>query len=314
MKSRSFLKILARWAILTVLMTVIWILVTSTVQSLLRGSGQSHAGSVSPGEASAYLVAMLAVVSINSAVLAQPILRSRWHGVKLMAVLALTVYVVQFLLGMAEVFFFNVGGKISMTLIHSQLVGGAVFAILYGVISVAVFGKFRARDAEEDDPNTRLSMPLAQALLKIMVLCILIYPLLYFLFGYFVAWQSPSIRQYYSGSTLIRPIGEHFYTLFTGNPAIFGWQILRGLIWILVALPVIRMMKGRPRETALALGLIFALVMNAQLLIPNPVMPAEVRAIHFIETASSNFIWGILIAWLMHRRHKSVADLFKART
>lgn len=37
--------------------------------------------------------------------------------------------------------------------------------------------------------------------------------------------------------------------------------------------------------------------MNAQLLLPNPYMPTDVRLMHAIEITSSNFIWGMVIAF-----------------
>lgn len=62
-------------------------------------------------------------------------------------------------------------------------------------------------------------------------------------------------------------------------------------------------MKGRWQETALALGLLFAVLMNTQLLLPNPYMPETVRMTHLIETASSNFFFGLLVGWLLTQHH-----------
>jgi len=62
------------------------------------------------------------------------------------------------------------------------------------------------------------------------------------------------------------------------------------------------MLKGQMVETALMLGLLFGVVMNAQLLIPNPYMPEAVRMAHLVETASSNFIFGLLVGWLLTER------------
>jgi hypothetical protein len=45
-------------------------------------------------------------------------------------------------------------------------------------------------------------------------------------------------------------------------------------------------------------------------LIPNPLMPPSVQWSHFIETASSNFIYAVILTWLMYRRHSSLRDLF----
>lgn len=59
------------------------------------------------------------------------------------------------------------------------------------------------------------------------------------------------------------------------------------------------MLKGRRLETAVAIGLLFSVVMNAQLLLPNPYMPEAVRMARLVEIASSNFIFGMLIGWLL---------------
>jgi hypothetical protein len=63
------------------------------------------------------------------------------------------------------------------------------------------------------------------------------------------------------------------------------------------------MMKGKWPETALAIGSLFA-VTNAQLLLPNPYMPETVRITHLFETAPSNFVFGLLIGWLLAQRHQ----------
>jgi hypothetical protein len=73
------------------------------------------------------------------------------------------------------------------------------------------------------------------------------------------------------------------------------------------------MMKGRALETAVAVGLLFSLVMNSSHLMPNPYMPPAVRLGHFIETASSNFFWGMLIVCFMHRKHTFLSALVKKR-
>src|SRR5229473_1197531 len=87
-------------------------------------------------------------------------------------------------------------------------------------------------------------------------------------------------------------------------PWLLPFQIFRALLWTAIALPVIRMMKGRRSETALAIGLLFAVLMNARLLLPNPYMPAAVRMTHLIETASSNLIFAVFLSWLLTQRHE----------
>jgi hypothetical protein len=57
-------------------------------------------------------------------------------------------------------------------------------------------------------------------------------------------------------------------------------------------------------ETTLAIGQQFAVLMTSQFLLPSPYMPEAVRITHLIETASSNFIFGGFVGWLLAQRHE----------
>ncbi|HZO19986.1 MAG TPA: hypothetical protein VFB46_13430, partial [Gemmatimonadaceae bacterium] len=92
------------------------------------------------------------------------------------------------------------------------------------------------------------------------------------------------------------------------TPWLVPFQILRALLWVAIAVPVIRMMKGQWQETALAVALLFSVVMNAQLLLPNPYMPEPVRMAHLVETASSNFIFGAFLGWLLVSRPRAATQ------
>jgi hypothetical protein len=42
-------------------------------------------------------------------------------------------------------------------------------------------------------------------------------------------------------------------------------------------------------------------------IIANPLMPvASVRVSHMIETATSTFLFGTLVVWLLHREHRQL--------
>jgi hypothetical protein len=68
---------------------------------------------------------------------------------------------------------------------------------------------------------------------------------------------------------------------------------------------------------AVVVGLLFALPMNMVHVLPSPLMTASVRLSHFIETTTSNFIFGLLVTglllWHPKRTVRPVAPLAGAR-
>jgi hypothetical protein len=94
--------------------------------------------------------------------------------------------------------------------------------------------------------------------------------------------------------------------VFINDPGLYFFQVLRGLLWVGLAVLVIRSMKENTWKIALFVAVLFAILMNDSLFMPNPLMPDAIRWTHFIETASSNFIWGwTIIAVLLWRPKQS---------
>jgi hypothetical protein len=64
-------------------------------------------------------------------------------------------------------------------------------------------------------------------------------------------------------------------------------------------------------------GLLFALPMNMVHVLPSPLMAPSVRLSHFIETATSNFIFGLvvtgLLLWHPRRAARPLTPLAGAR-
>lgn len=122
-----------------------------------------------------------------------------------------------------------------------------------------------------------------------LILVAVIYVIVYISFGMFVfrPLAGEAFDEYYAGLQL---------------PAwILPFQMVRGMIWTVLALPVIRMMKGDWWEAGLAVALLFSVLMGSLLLLPNPYMPDAVRLAHFVEVSSSNFLFGWIVVWLLHR-------------
>lgn len=238
------------------------------------------------------------VVSLlNTVVLAFVILRARGSGWKLSAAVFVILYGAHtFLAQIESLAFLSVRNLLPAGLVPALFVSGAILAALFSPLAVLILGKWRQRELDAA-PNLRLQMPLGEWLWKIAVI-IVVYELLYFTFGYFVAWRNPAVQAYYGGTDP----GSFFLQM--GNvlretPWMPFFQALRACLWMLIALPMVRMMKGRPWETALAVGLCYAVLMNSQLLFPNPYMPRAVSMTHLVETASSNFIFGMVVGFML---------------
>jgi len=258
-------------------------------------------------EAGASLLPLLLVCFLNSSVLTYPIIRSRWFGLRLIAVVFVILYGIMTVLSQIEAAFFIT--NIPAGEIPKFFMMGALIALIFSPLAVLILGRMK-RDTTEGGPNLRLVMPWGEWIWKLAVIVVL-YVTLYFTFGYFIAWQNPAVRQLYSGSTELLGFFPHMRNTLISDPWLLPFQVLRSIMWVAIALPVIRMMKGRWWEGGLAVALLFAVLGSAQLLLPNPYMPEAVRMTHLIETASSNFIFGWLVVWLLNRHHASLRELFQ---
>ena len=254
--------------------------------------------SQTPEERGAATVALLVVCLLDTAVISYLILRSRWAGWRLMATVFFVFYGVTTFMSQIESAVFIT--SLPSGMLPRLFLMGALVAASFSVLAVLILGKRKAATAN-DRSNARLVMPATEWAWKLAII-VLGYVLLYFTFGYFIAWRSPAVLEYYGGVDEGSFLA-HMRTVLRDTPWLVPFQILRAMFWVILALPVIRMMKGKWPETALAIGLLFAVVMNAQLLLPNAYMPANVRMTHLMETASSNFIFGGLIGWLLTQRH-----------
>ena len=258
-------------------------------------------------EISKELMALLTVCFLNTIVLAYIILRSRWTGWRLIATVFFVFYGVMTFISQIESVVFHI---LPSGVVPRLFLMGVLVAAPFSPLAVLILGKGIADTATINEPNSRLLMPTKEWAWKLAVI-LLAYMILYSTFGYLIAWKNPAVQTYYGG------IDEgnffaHMKAVLTITPWLEPFQALRAMLWALLALPVIRMMKGRWQETAIAVGLLFAVLMNSQLLLPTPLMPEAVRMTHLIETASYNFIFGYLIVWLLHRHHSSLSDLFRA--
>ena len=111
-----------------------------------------------------------------------------------------------------------------------------------------------------------------------------IYIFLYFAAGAWIAFQGEVLRAYYDQAAHIDRV------------PLAGFQVFRSLIWSAAAFAAVRQMTGSGWARALIVGLSFSLFMAVVLLIPNGIMPWDVRKFHIPEVGISNLIFGFIAA------------------
>jgi hypothetical protein len=239
-----------------------------------------------PEEASQSGPALLIVSLINALVLGYLILRSRWHGMKLMAAVVVIHFGVQTFLSQIETLYFIGALKMPLDMVLRIIASGFLRALIFAPLAVIVFGKLKGRTSTEERP--RLAFPVSEWVKRFAILAI-VYAIVYFAFGYFVAFQWVEARDYYAGT-------------FTNDITLPLFQVLRGLMWAGLALPIVKMMTGQVWETCLTVGLVFAVLLASGVIFPNPFMPQMVRQAHFFELSSSMLTYGAIAGWVWTRR------------
>ena len=247
-----------------------------------------------PEEAGGALAALLVVSFLNAIVFAYVILRSDWAGWKLILAIFLVFYGVNTVMSQIETAFFVT--RLPSGMLLRLFLSGAIIAAWFSLLAVLILGKRRS-NSTESNPNSRLSMPVGEWVVKLSLIAI-VYVVLYFTFGYYIAWKSEAVRTYYGGSDPGSLLAQ-MSSVLRDTPLLLPLQVLRAVLWTAIAVQVIRMMKGPWWEAGLAVALLFSVVMTSPLLIPNPYMPREVRMVHLLETASSNFLFGWIIVLVL---------------
>jgi hypothetical protein len=253
---------------------------------------------MTPEEAGRAGQALLVVSFAGALVLSFLILRSPWHGLKLIGAVIVVHVGVETFMTQIETLYFNRALQIEAAEFSGIVAAGSVRALVFAPLAVLVLGKMKgsARPPE----MRRAAVPTRWW--KRLAALAGFYVLVYFAFGYLVAWQWEETRLFYSGTTAIKPFFTHFWDLFfKEDPLIVPFQLLRGALWAALALAIVWMLKAKRWEASLAVALTFAVLLAVPLgLFPNPYMPPIVREAHVFELLSSMLVFGGVAGWVLH--------------
>lgn len=246
-------------------------------------------------------LAVLLLSGLSTAVMGWLILRSRRAGWSLVATMIVVFYGVQTFMPQIDSLIFQAypafASHLPAAILPRLFLAGLLHACLWVPLAVVILGRWRP------DARCAVPAPVAAPLRDwawMLPVAAAAYVVVYFTFGYYVAWRSPAVRAYYQG-TDPGTFWQQMRHVLRDTPWLPAVQAIRGLVWTGLALLVVRTIDGSTVEKALAVGTLFAVVMNAGLLLPNPYMPFEVRMAHLVETASSNFLFGALLGGMLER-------------
>jgi len=277
---------------------VVSMLIAFMVSSML--SGADSAEQLSAEEAQLSGQVLLLVSAVNALVLAYLDLRSRWHGWKLAGTLFLVQFGIETFMSQIETIVFNNALQLTFNQVFTIFAMGFVRALIFAPLAVWMLGKTRKENLSAE-PNPRLVFSMGEWAKRLTLLAVL-YIVVYYLFGYFVAWQSADLREFYTGSREILPFLTHMARLFTSDYWLTPIQFVRGLMWVGLVLPIVRMFKGGKLETGFAVALALSVLLSDLILFPNPYMPEPVRMAHFTELWSSMAVFGALSSWVLLKK------------
>ena len=285
-----------------VLVLTLLLLVLSGVGSTLLPAN-AVGGGAEGGAGQAVVPSMslvLAIMFLQVVALAIPIVRSRWHGWGLAGAIFVVYFGTVTFMSQIESLVY-LGGKMPGGLTSGLFAMGLFVAAVFSPVAVLTLGKWRRAPANGRGSG-KGSVPrldLGRWGWRIGAAGVL-FLALYYLFGYYIAWQDPELRAYYGGTDPGSFVAQ-MESVVRATPWMLPLQFARGLLWVGLGLLLIRSMRGSWWHAGLAIALLFA-APSLYLLFPNPVMPDFPRMTHLIETLPYQFLFGWFLAWFFRDR------------
>jgi hypothetical protein len=233
----------------------------------------------------------LLICFLTVSVISFPIIKTKWNGWKLVIAVFICLFGIRAFLSQIEslVFLKYLVDIVPQELPVLLLINGFAVALIFAPLAVLIWGKFKNNEIYSEPVMPVWSKDLSWKLVVIGA----IYVFIYILFGMFVF------------RTLAGAAFDAYYTNLQMPAWILPFQFVRGIIWALIALPVIRMVNGPTWQKGLIVALLFSLIMGALLLTPSNVMPEKIRLSHLVEVSSSNFVFGWMVVLLLNNKSNS---------
>lgn len=280
------------------------------VWSFISGLVEGLAGFVDPNtfdasQALGPLPGLFATSLLYALVLTWYASRTQLSGFKLGVVVFVVIFGVMFFMTQIETLYFLDAIQMPLPIIFGQVLAGIGVGLVAGLLSIRYKKKLTAIQSSPQGSFQNLK---GSVLIGRFTILSIVYTLFYYGFGYFIAWQFPALRQYYTGSTELTPFVPHMQGQITGEPQLILFQIFRGYLWAGIAyIAAMNLPKARQWERIVIVGLAMGIGVSFPLLLPQDFMPAPVRLGHFFELLIENFIFGAVAVLLFVRDKGAVS-------
>ena len=282
MTLRSVWSVFWRWSLLSLSLVLI-----EMVCRAVLPQPAIVANAVKPADVGRALGSVVFIDSLFAAVMLFIARRATHGGWKLyVSLVAFQFGCSTFMLQIETLAFHEAFPMLSVPDIFLMMLSGLVGAALFNLLVVTVAGKWKYAGTMHVPDLSAIGLSAA------------IYPVIYLVFGYFVAYGSEATRAFYAGTSLGGSPGA------TSEIILVAFQVLRGALWAICCLPVAALLSRREDLVgALAVG--FPVFTALRLIHNNPIMPEAVRYSHGFELATSMTLFGVVLGFLLSRRSEA---------
>lgn len=228
---------------------------------------------------------LLVVALIDTAVIVIALRRANGGGWQLAGRLALLIFGVKTAVVVVETIYLP--DVLPLAWVPGLLLNGAVTAGLQALAAVWLTGRGQDTAVAPASPW----FPWATLSWRRWLLTGVLWMVLFVAAGLLVF--QPAAR------ALDRAAADAYLAAFTPeNPLlILAFQVGRGLLWALLAWPLLGSLRGGAGQRGLVLGLLFAGLMASAQLQAIDYLPAAIWPAHLVEVAVENMLFGLVVAW-----------------
>lgn len=197
--------------------------------------------------------------------------------------LALSVFLIYYIIGhfniLIEAYIFNVTDRAETT---KEILQGFFIVAVFAPLFVLVLNKWEGSSEALQFKRRSVFSWIWRSILGIFI-----YLIFYLGAGLILQATYPDLMTFYEGK--LPAVDVMILT-----------QFPRGLLFVIVAILMMRTLKLPQLKRAMIVGLVFSIIGGiAPLISPNEFMPANIRLVHGIEVGISNFLYGMALAYLM---------------